>query len=227
MDAPQRAGLFGGTFNPIHKGHLEVAEQALQRCGLDRLYLIPCRMPPHKAPAYLASAGDRMAMIQLALPADPRYRLSDVEIHRRGPSYTIDTVTHFSRQVVPGADLFLVMGLDAFLDLHTWKQCLRLLTLVQPVVVSRRLGTDASPGTDADARRMDQYIRARLSPHYRWDQDRYRWHRSGAGDIRLLPIHPVEVSSSRVRRLIHRGKPVDDLVPPAVWAYIEKKELYR
>lgn len=225
MDAPQRTGLFGGTFNPVHQGHLKVAEQALQRCGLDQLYLIPCRVPPHKAPAYLAPAADRMAMIRLALPDDRRYRLSDVEVRRRGPSYTIDTVSHFRRQIVPGADLYLVMGLDAFLDIHTWKQCFQLLTLVQPVVVTRRVSADAMPHTDA--LRMDHYIRSQLSPQYRWEEDRQRWRRSGAGDIHLLPIAPVEISSSHIRRLIKSGTPAGHLVPQAVWAYIERKELYR
>ena len=79
-----RAGLFGGTFNPIHKGHLKVVEQVLHRFGLDRLYLIPCRIPPHKAPAYLAPAADRVRMIRLALPADRRIHLSEVEIRRTG-----------------------------------------------------------------------------------------------------------------------------------------------
>jgi len=109
-----RAGLFGGTFNPIHKGHLMAAEQVLQRFALDRLYIVPCRVPPHKLPAYLAPAAHRVRMIQLALPSDGRCRLSDVEIQRSGPSYTIDTVAHFAARIIPGASIYLVMGMDAF-----------------------------------------------------------------------------------------------------------------
>ena len=96
-----RAGLFGGTFNPIHKGHLMAAEQVFQRFSMDRLYIVPCRVPPHKCPAYLAPASERIRMIQLALPADARYCLSHVEIQRSGLSYTIDTVDHFRTRIIP------------------------------------------------------------------------------------------------------------------------------
>lgn len=220
-----RAGLFGGTFNPIHKGHLKVVEQVLHRFGLDRLYLIPCRIPPHKAPAYLAPAADRVRMIRLALPADRRIHLSEVEIRRTGFSYTIDTVTHFSLRIVPGADLFLVMGLDAFLDIHTWKQFNRLLETVHPTVVNRRIGD--APGAVEDHCRMDAYIHSRLSPEYRISEDRHCWQRKGSGDIHLLQMPPVDISSSQIRHLIGHGKPAVDLVPEAVWGYIEQKELYR
>ena len=133
-----RAGLFGGTFNPIHNGHLMAAQRVLDHFSLDRLYLIPCRVPPHKSPAYLAPAAERIRMIRLALPADTRYRLSDVETQRSGPSYTIDTVDCFRTHIVPHAALFLIMGIDAFLEIHTWKSQARLLEQIQPVVVIQR-----------------------------------------------------------------------------------------
>lgn len=220
-----RAGLFGGTFNPIHKGHLMVAEQVLQHFFLDRLYIIPCRVPPHKFPAYLAPAADRVRMIQLALPTDARYRLSDVEIQRSGPSYTIDTVAHFATRVIPGARLYLVMGMDAFLEIHTWKNRQRLLQQVQPVVVTRCLedGTTA----DDDAQRMDAYIRSHLSADYDYNDEPTCWQDAGESCIHLLPSPPVNISSSQVRHRLRAGKAIADLVPLAVKAYIAKKELYR
>ena len=222
-----RAGLFGGTFNPIHNGHLMVAEQVLQRFSLDRLYLIPCRVPPHKSPAYLAPAADRARMIRLALPDDDRYRLSEVEIRRSGPSYTIDTVIHFASTVVPGAALFLPMGLDAFLEIHTWKRCRELLTRVQPVVVSRSLEEEAAAGEVDDRAKMDDYIHSHLHGGYASMEGATGWRHPDGSRIHLLATVPLAISSSLVRRRISAGKAIGDLVPAPVKAYIDEKELYR
>jgi nicotinate-nucleotide adenylyltransferase len=220
-----RAGLFGGTFNPIHNGHLMGAQRVFDHFSLDRLYLIPCRVPPHKFPAYLAPAGERIRMIQLALPADTRYRLSDVEIQRSGPSYTIDTVDHFRAHIVPQALLFLVMGMDAFIEIHTWKSQRRLLERVQPVVVTRPVD-DRMQDCD-EVNRMEDYIRSRLPGDYIYAGDQGCWQQSDGSRIHLLPIPPVDISSSRIRQLLREGKAIDGLVPPAVSDYIDQKELYR
>jgi nicotinate-nucleotide adenylyltransferase len=220
-----RAGLFGGTFNPIHKGHLMVARQVLQRLSLDRLYIIPCRVPPHKMPVYLAPTAHRIRMIELALPADSRYCLSEVEIQRDGPSYTIDTVNHFATRIIPGAVLHLIMGLDAFLEIHTWKSQRRLLKAARPVVVTRHVDGQSPDGDDIG--RMDAYIRSRLSDDYQFDQASTNWQDTAGSRIHLLTTTPLDISSSEVRRRLREGKAVGDLVPAAVDAYIEKEELYR
>ena len=220
-----RAGVFGGTFNPIHKGHLMVIERVLQRFSLDRLYIIPCRVPPHKFPVYLAPAAQRLRMIQLALPADDRYRISEIEIQRSGPSYTIDTVNHFKTRFIPAAALFLIMGLDAFLELHTWKKYPILLEIAQPVVLSRRLADPLQ--TSDEVSRMDDYIRVRLPGAYLYDDGQTCWQQSGGSCIHLLPTIPLDISSSQVRQRIKEGKTITDLVPRAVNSYIEQKELYR
>jgi len=220
-----RAGVFGGTFNPIHNGHLMVVERAIQRFFLDRLYIVPCRVPPHKFPAFLAPAAERLRMIQLALPADTRYRLSDAEIQRNGPSYTIDTVNHFKTRIIPDATLFLIMGMDAFLEIHTWKSYRRLLDAAQPVVVSRRV--EGGMPTSAEVSRMDGYIRRRFSGDYDFVEETFCWQRAGDNYIHLLPTQPIDISSSQIRRRIRAGKEITSLVPPKVNAYIEQKELYR
>ena len=202
-----------------------VADRVLQWFFLDRLYIIPCRVPPHKFPAYLAPAAKRLRMIQLALPADARYRLSDVEIQRSGPSYTIDTVDRFRTRIIPGAALYLMMGMDAFLEIHTWKSQRRLLEAVQPVVLSRWV--DGRMQTGDDVSRMEGYIRSRLSGDYNYNEEQICWQQVGGNRIHLLPTTPVEISSSQVRQRIRAGKAIADLVPPAVNAYIEQKELYR
>lgn len=201
------------------------AEQALERFCLDRLYIVPCREPPHKHPAYLAPAIHRLRMIRLCMPADARYRLSEVEVQRSGPSYTIDTVNRFRTEIVPGSLLFLLMGMDAFLEIHTWKSWALLLETVQPVVVTRTV-EDGLP-TGGQVSRMDDYIRSRLSTAYRYVELRTCWQLNGKNSIHLLTTVPVEVSSSGIRQRIREGKVIDDLVAPPVNDYIEQKELYR
>lgn len=220
-----RAGLFGGTFNPIHNGHLTVAVQSLRNLGLDCLYIVPCRTPPHKSPAYLAPAADRLHMIRLALPADDRYRISDVEIKRHGPSYTIDTIERFQTTIAPGSDLFLIMGMDAFFEIHTWKRYRRVLKRAQPVVVTRPRAGARQAGDVAGP--VQAYIQSHLSRDYRRVEGQSAWQHTDRACIHLLPIDPVDVSSSRVRQRLEAGKAVSDLVPPAVNAYIEQKGLYR
>ncbi len=220
-----RAGLFGGTFNPIHNGHMTVAEQSLRNLGLDCLFIVPCRRPPHKSPAYLAPAADRLHMIRLALPADDRYRISEVEIRRMGPSYTIDTIERFKTTIAPRSDLFLIMGMDAFFEIHTWKRYRQVLERSQPVVVTRPRAGARQPGDVVGL--LETYIQSHLSPNYRHLQGQSAWQHTDGACIHLLPIDPVDVSSSRVRQRLEAGKAVSDLVPPAVNAYIEEKGLYR
>ena len=164
-------------------------------------------------------------MIQLAMPSDARYCLSDVEIQRSGPSFTIDTVDHFRTRIIPGATLFQIMGMDAFLEIHTWKNWRRLLENVQPVVVTRSMDGRMRPGEDVD--RLADYIHSRLSDDYRYIKAQSCWRHPDGKCIHLLPTTPVNISSSQVRELIRAGKAVGDLVPAAVNAYIEQKELYR
>ncbi|WP_419660564.1 NadD: predicted nicotinate-nucleotide adenylyltransferase [Desulfosarcina variabilis str. Montpellier] len=220
-----RAGLFGGTFNPIHNGHLMVAQKVLARFALECLYVIPCRTPPHKQPVYLAPAADRLRMIQLALPDDPRLHLSEIEIQRNGASYTIDTVHAFAAQITPGADLFLIMGMDAFFDIHTWKHSRSLLEAVRPLVVTRRGDTDEKGVGPIE--QMDRYIQSRLSTDYRLSAEENVWQTPAGQAIYLLETQPLSVSSTMVRDRIRAGKGLTGLVPPLVDAYIEQKELYR
>ena len=220
-----RAGLFGGTFNPIHNGHLMVVRRVLERHTLDRLFVIPCSIPPHKHPGYLAPAADRVEMIRLALPVDPRLSLSEIELQREGPSYTIDTVKTFKDRIVPGAELFLIMGQDSFFDIHTWKSCRQLLGSVHPVVVTRTMDDEAQKASQSI--RMTAYIHNYLSPEYQLVDGKDQWQTPGGRAIHLLATEPVEASSTVVRQWVREAKPISSLVPPAVGAYIETKGLYR
>ena len=133
----KKIGIFGGTFNPIHVGHLRAAVEIQEGFGLDAVYLIPSASPPHKGRANLAPAADRMAMVQKAIEGHRGLRASDIELKRKGPSFTIDTVCSFRKHLPEDAWLYLVMGLDAFLEIETWKSYQDLLHIIPLIVINR------------------------------------------------------------------------------------------
>ncbi len=138
----QRIGLLGGTFNPVHLGHLLIAQAALEQARLDAVWFIPSATPPHKAAPDLAPARDRWRMLQLALRGEPRFRAKDVELRRGGRSYSIETVTEL-RSRYPRATFYFIVGADSVRELHTWKDAARLVRLCRFLAVGRpgfRLG---------------------------------------------------------------------------------------
>jgi nicotinate-nucleotide adenylyltransferase len=138
-----RVGLLGGTFDPIHLGHLRAAENAREALSLDRVVFVPARTPPHgKGP--LASALDRFAMVALGISGQPAFFLSDIELRRDGPSYTVDTVDEWRRQRQEDS-LFLVVGSDTFPEMSSWKDCDRLFSLCSVAVTPRPGAGDVTP----------------------------------------------------------------------------------
>ncbi len=132
-----RVGLFGGSFNPIHFGHLRSAEEDREALNLDLVYFIPAASPPHKTEGDLAPAEHRLAMVRLATKGNRHFMASDVEIRRTGRSYTIETVKYFLATLRPPAVLYLLMGADQFAELETWKSCDELVSLCNLAVHSR------------------------------------------------------------------------------------------
>ncbi len=218
-----RIGLFGGTFNPIHRGHLRAAAQVRQGFGLDRVFLIPAALPPHKVSGEVAAASDRLQMIRLAIENRDGLNVSDVELKRAGPSYTIDTVRHFKGRLENQSRVFLIMGLDAFLELDSWHLYADLLAQIAFIVINRPLA-----GGDADAgwKRMEDYLRDRISPQYTFDAARSCFRRPGSQPIHVLAIDALDVSSTQIREMIKKGRPIDHLVPPKVAQYINSRGLY-
>jgi nicotinate-nucleotide adenylyltransferase len=223
-----RIGLFGGTFNPIHRGHLDVARQLRRRFPLDRVYLIPSRQPPHKSRRELAPAKHRLAMIKLALtPADADgLCLSDLELRREGPSYTVDTVDAFRKEMGPGDALFLIMGADAFLELDLWRHWRTLLTRISFIVMSRPCSQEDGAASQ-DWPNMAAYAKTHLDGAYELQDDPWRLVHPQRPTIYLAGVPEWEVSSSQVRRRLRKGEGIRDLVPGAVAAYIEAKGLYQ
>jgi nicotinate-nucleotide adenylyltransferase len=223
-DPPRRIGLFGGTFNPIHHGHVQVAKDVLHRFRLTAVQFIPSAIPPHKTEGILAPAADRYAMARSALADEPKLIVSDIEVRRSGPSYTIDTLRRFMAEQPHEAHLFFMVGLDAFLEIHTWKSYRQLFELAAFIVMTRPRAV--KPDQDLKTLVL-QFVRDRISDAYEM---------SGKGDrlihpqkqiIHLAPVTPMDISSSRIREMIHKGQSIGQWVAPTVEEYIESKGLYR
>lgn len=145
-----RLGVFGGTFDPVHLGHLRAAEVAREALRLDRVLFVPAGKPPHR-PAAVASALDRYAMLALANAAHPDFVLSDLELRREGPAYTVDTLEAL-QAMAPGSELFLVIGADAFAEIGSWREPARVLQLCTAAVVDRPGATGPPPALPEGAR---------------------------------------------------------------------------
>jgi nicotinate-nucleotide adenylyltransferase len=219
-----RIGLFGGTFNPIHCGHLRAALEVKEGFGLNQLILIPAAMPPHKSRESVAPAADRFFMIELAVAGEPGLTVSDLEIRRDGPSFTIDTVRHFHREMAGSAEIFLVVGLDAFLEIDTWKSFRELLSLVSVIVISR---PDADePRADRGVKALADFIRARISTHITDSGPPVGFSGPGIRGVCFYAVTALDISSSHIRELVRAGRSIRFMVPDAVRDCIQTKGLY-
>jgi nicotinate-nucleotide adenylyltransferase len=232
-----RLGLIGGTFNPIHNGHVSIARHVREALNLERVLFIPAGDPPHKTDKDLAPTGDRFEMVRLAVDDDRRLAVSDVEIARARKSYTIDTIHVLSEQYGTNTELFFLIGIDAFVEFPTWKSPDELLLLCHFVVVSRPGSTftplvhmpclssilDASPsvfGTTLDERiaivgRLDARRQSRLDIPV-----------PGGKSVILLDVPPCDISASDIRTRVRQGRPLANLLPPPVESYILHHHLY-
>lgn len=202
-----RLGIYGGSFDPIHRGHVEPLRHGRQAMGLDRVLYLPTARPPHKTGRQLASATARYTMVELALLHEEGLQADDFEMQGESASYTIDTLEHFRRRQ-PDIDVVLFVGSDAFLSLMTWHRWQDILSAAQVAVLMR-------PGA------ADDDFEKRLAPPLRQALD--------DGRAVLVPPGPrIDISSSRLRQLLADGNAeVEQWVPQLVLDYIHKYELYR
>lgn len=220
----ERIGLFGGTFNPVHLGHVKAARDVKNHFGLDRIYFIPSAQPPHKPDIRLAPAHDRYAMVVLGLQGTDSLFPSDVEIQRAGPSYSVDTVAFFKNRMGTAGELFFILGVDAFLEIDTWKSYEALLRQVTFIVMSRP--TRAGSETDLYGV-MASYIKETLSSAYTFNAARGTWFHPSLRPIHPVAVSPVDIASSQLREILRRGEPADRWLSPGVADYIKQKGLYR
>ena len=203
--AEQRIGLLGGTFDPIHFGHLLLAVHSYEELDLDLVIFIPSRLPPHKAQP-VAKADERLQMVQLAVGDDERFLVCDCELARTTPSYTIDTVKEFQQSLGPETQLFWLIGLDMLAELPTWHEVHKLVDMIDIVVVSRA----GQPPADFSA----------LRPTLTTEQiNRIQGH--------AIEVPLIGVSSTMIRERIAEGQSLRYFLPESVEKYITENKLYQ
>jgi len=222
-----RIGLFGGTFNPVHIGHLRVALEILEGFDLSCCYLIPSAIPPHKQSKGVIDAEHRLEMLRLAAGTTPGFCVSDVELNRRGPSYTIDTVRFFKSMLPPGAALHFIVGVDAFLEIDTWHRYMELFQEISFIVMTRP--ADAGDVEPAGGNRyLEAFVRETISSDYRAGISpfgEYLFHPT-LRPVYRYSVSALAISATHIRHLIKTGKSIRFLVPDKVEAYIKSKGLY-
>lgn len=199
----RRLGIMGGTFDPVHYGHLVGAEGARHDLKLEKVIFIPAGRPPNKPHSRITEPWLRYRMTGLAVASNPFFEVSSIEVERTGPSYTINTVQAISR-LYPGAQIYFITGSDALVDIHTWKGIEHLLTICRFVAAAR--------------------------PGYRVDE---LWERldSLIGDLRrniiCMEVPALAISSTDIRQRVREGRPIKYLLPEPVEDFIKKNQLYR
>jgi nicotinate-nucleotide adenylyltransferase len=206
-------GILGGTFDPVHYGHLRPAREAQQALALDEVRFIPAYHPPHRHSPQ-ATAAQRLAMVRLAIADYPGFLVDEREIRRGGLSYTVPTIESL-RAELGARPLALLMGADAFLELETWHRWQRLPELAHLVVMNRP--GSPLPGAGPE---LPGWARPRLC------RDPQELAGAAAGRVFFQAVTPVDISATRIRAAIARGESVEGLVPPAVWEYIHEQGLY-
>jgi len=214
----KKIGLFGGTFNPIHLGHLRSAEEISESFELARVIFIPASYPPHKEKGDILPASLRAQMVRLAIADNPRFGFSEVELRRPGKSYSVETITHFRQQLGPDTELYFILGLDAFLEINTWKEYAALFALCHFIVMTR-------PGFEKNF--TPEHLPVEMAKDFCYDAQRSGYaHRSG---FFVFPkeITALDISSTKIRENIRKHHSVKYLLPEPVEVFINQNNLYR
>lgn len=215
----EKIGIFGGTFNPIHLGHLKAAEVVQEKFSLDRILFVPSYLPPHKDSSEVAQAEDRLKMVDLSVIGHPRFVSSSIEVDIRRKSYSIITLKKI-KDIYPEALLFFILGVDAFLEIETWRDYEQVLEQCYFVVIDR-------PGFRLDNARnvLNGALRGKIYDCREGESApdglivRFR--------IFLFSVGALDISSTEIRERIKNDKSIKGLVPPAVESYIQEKKLYQ
>ncbi len=223
-----RIGIMGGTFDPIHLGHLRAAEEIYWAFGMDRIIFVPAARPPHKDEGVVASALHRYEMVSLATVFTPYFTVSPLELQREGKSYSVETVREFQKAAGPDTRLYFVVGVDAFLEMSAWREAEELLRLARVVVTAR-------PGW-----RLDEVERLLTSEQRRLlGEPTFRYLRvdeidaaevektSIPREVLLVEVVSLDIASREIRRLVEEGRSIRHLVPDTVAAYMTKNRLYQ
>ena len=222
MNGRKRIAIYGGTFDPVHLGHIEVAKRISELFEIDELRFVPAQVAPHKLTLPVTPGIHRYAMLVLATQQDPRLRVSTFELDTPDRSYTVDTLTHFKSEFGESADLFFVMGADSWFEITTWRGWERVLALVNHIVVSR-------PGYDINLDLVNSSVRERIVD-LRGSKQIPKLVNDAAGEkIFITDAVMLENSATQIRRALGEDdwNQLTRLVPSPVADYIRKYELYR
>ncbi len=188
-----KVAILGGTFNPVHNGHIALANTAAETFALDKVIFIPTYIPPHKDIEQIISAGDRFNMVELAIKDNDKYEVSRLEINRRNVSYSVDTVSYIKKIYPKDTEIFFLIGSDSAAALDTWKSIDKIFTVCRFVVGAR-------PGYTLKTKNKN---------------------------IEIMPMEPVDISSTQIRTMLKQGRSIQGLVPEKVADYIKKNRLYK
>ncbi|SPJ15174.1 putative nicotinate-nucleotide adenylyltransferase [Syntrophobacter sp. SbD2] len=213
---PLRLGVFGGTFDPVHLGHLRAAQEALDILGLDEMLFVPVAVAPHKPARQILLFENRWRMLQLALAGNARFRLSDLEKRMPGKSYTVHSLKQL-REENPGAELFFLVGSDAFFEMDTWYEFKGIFRLAGIVVLCR---------SECCENEILQFVSKRVSELYRIVPENREIRHPVLCSVYSIANTRMDISSTRIRELASEGRSVRYLVPDNVWSYIAENGLY-
>ncbi len=217
-----RVGLYGGSFNPVHLGHLRTAVEVCTTAELDAVWLIPAHQPPHKDPADIAPAGHRLAMLETAIRGVPELRAEPIELERSGPSYSIDTL-RLLRERHAGVDFALILGFDTFGELHTWHRYEALVAECDLIVTTRPPNPVSRGANPASFEKLPIAVRKGF-----WYDERVGCYtHESSHRLEFLPVTQLDISASALRADVARGASIRFLVPDSVHSYILDNGLYR
>jgi nicotinate-nucleotide adenylyltransferase len=212
-----KIGIFGGTFDPIHWGHLRSAEEVSETYRLDRVDFVPAAHPPHKRGQTTTPARDRLRMVRLAVAHNPCFAVSTVELKRPGLSYSIDTVREYAKKLGKGDSLYFIIGLDAFREIGTWNQYQELFSLCHFIVTSR-------PGTPE--RDLFKGAGVAVKKLFCYDPKHKNYRHPSGTRVYFIELTDIAISASEIRALVQRKKSIRYLVPSSVERYIKRRRLY-
>lgn len=219
-----RVGLFGGTFDPVHLAHVQVADEVKTAFSLSRIIVVPSAVPPHKPVKAVSDSRDRLHMVRLCFEGRTGFEVSDMELKRQGPSYTIDTLEHLGAGLGPDGQLMMILGSDAFFELHTWRGFHRILGSVPLIVIVR-----PQPGPARELSLVDQagaYLAQAVADGYVWNDATFCFTHPLNKPIYLFRGTPFPVSSTEIRQGIKAGRDVSPWLQKDVLDYIKNKGLY-
>ena len=211
--SPKVIGVFGGTFDPVHLGHIKAITTCLTDFNLDKVVVIPCHDPVHKPDAFV-KGKDRLKMLELAFAQEHHIEISDIELVANQGSYTVDTLA-LLKDKNPADHLVFAMGSDSYLHLHTWHRVDKILSLAHIVVLSRPGHSHQFNGAFKQSKTSAQVNKSTVFLH------------QSAGEIILHPIDALDISSTQVRKRLQTQMPVEKYLAPEVIRYIEKASLYK